>query len=207
MKRIKCFVTIFLLIKSAAILLGFSDPYHPSASLTVLHQDTIRHFVGEFYGGGIVFRVDKSGRHGMICSISDIRIQKQPQLPAERIKSSKETSSLENIDSNINGTDAIRYCDGYTNSNSGTGVFSDWFLPTINDLETLYRVKDMINTVIESRDKNITVPITKIYWSSSQINDDRYSGDYWLFDIDNGNRVTTSRPRPFSTGIRAVRTF
>jgi hypothetical protein len=202
MKRIKCFVTIFLLIMSAANLLGFSDPIHPSASLNVLHQDSIRHFVGEFYGGGIVFHVDKSGRHGMICSISDVRIQKQPQF-----KNSRETSSLEKIGSNINGADAIRCCDGYTNSNSGTGVFSDWFLPTIDDLETLHRVKDMINTVIESRDKNITEPLTKIYWSSSKINDERYSGDYWLFDIDSRTRVTTSRPRPFSTGIRAIRTF
>ena len=207
MKRIKYLITIFLLTKLTTNLLGFSDLSHPYGSMNDLHQDTIKHFVGEFYGGGIVFHIDNYGRHGMICSISDIQIHKQSQLSGEKNKNSKETLSLENIDSNIKGSDAINCCDGYTNTNFGTGVFSDWYLPTINDLETLYKVKDMINIVFESRDKNITEPLAKIYWSSSKLYDERFSGDYWLFDINNGNRITTSRPRPFSTGIRAVRTF
>jgi hypothetical protein len=207
MKRIICFVIIFLLFKSATNLPVFSEPDQHSAELDILQQDTIRHFVGEFYGGGIVFHLDNSGHHGMICSISDIQIHKQPQLPGERIKDSNETSSLVSIDSNICGTDAIRCCDDYTNSNIGTGVFSYWYLPAITDLETLYKVKGMINKVIESCDKNITEPLTKTFWSSSKKFYERYSGDYWLFDIENGNRVTTSIPRPFSTGIRAVQTF
>lgn len=207
MKRIKCLVTIFLLIKSTTNLLGFSDPNHPSASLNVLHQDTIKHFVGEFYGGGIVFHVDNSGRHGMICSLSDIRIYKQPQLPREKMTNSKDVPSYKNNDADIQGTDAIRCCDGYTNSNYGTGIFSDWYLPTIDDLEILYKVKDIINKALESYDKNTTDPLTKMYWSNSKFYDELFGYEYWAFDFKNGNRATSRRPPPGITGIRAVRAF
>jgi hypothetical protein len=35
--------------------------------------DSIKHYVGELFGGGVVFSVDESKQHGLICSMSDIR--------------------------------------------------------------------------------------------------------------------------------------
>jgi hypothetical protein len=54
--------------------------------------------VGELFGGGVVFSVDESKQHGLICSMSDIRDPVSSQLDLKQdpipIKSQPDTKSL-----------------------------------------------------------------------------------------------------------------
>ena len=57
-------------INSSALLDSSSLTSELSALVTI-------HYVGEFYGGGIVFEVDDEGKHGLIATTIDKSIRKQ----------------------------------------------------------------------------------------------------------------------------------
>ncbi len=195
MKTFRYFLVIILLIEPAIILCN-------------TQVENGKHFVGELYGGGIVFSVDRTGEHGLICSISDIRINKPSVTTRETIKNTGSSSPYKYDNPKITATDAIESCDDYSNSDFGKGVFSDWQLPTINQLEMLFKEKTAVNKTLEGIDKKYAEPLNKIYYSSSMTHDERF-GEYWLFDINDGYRITLigSGTRQFLTGIRAVREF
>ena len=43
------------------------------------------HYVGELFGGGIIFRVDNSGQHGLIVSLVDLNMVKEIIIHKEMI--------------------------------------------------------------------------------------------------------------------------
>jgi len=56
---------------------------------------------------------------------------------------------------------AAKVCDDYTNTESGTGVYSDWYLPSRDELNHLYTNRAAIGGFSSEY---------KFYWSSSEIN-------------------------------------
>jgi hypothetical protein len=197
MKKINCFLIITFLIITAIKTQGFSR-FNPNEILTDNPQkDTIKHHIGELYGGGVIFYIDDTGQHGLICSMFDLR-----RGNFEKIGSKLVISQYNEIDAR----DAKIICDNYQNSNYGTGVFSDWYLPTINDLERLYGVKDRINKVLEECDKNLTSPLRGYYWSSYRdLSEFSLSYQNWVYNIDDGNRGYTTLKGIMS--VRAIRKF
>jgi hypothetical protein len=173
-----------------------------------LTNDTIHH-VGDLFGGGVVFFVDRTGQHGLICSLSDIvdlkSLQQFSKQDPTKLKGRKDSAVL------INQVFAVRkiehaeeLCDNYTNSNHGTGEFSDWHLPTLDQLEILFLVKNEVNKALKDFNKTKTDPLNKEYWSSSRNYDDLMMGSNWIFDFNNGSRGFTNLPSVF---VRAVRDF
>jgi hypothetical protein len=106
-----------------------------------------------------------------------------------------------------NSQNAKIACDGYTNSNYGTGIFSDWFLPTIDNLELLYKVKDVINKVLGDCDQKVVDPLAKTYWSDSKYYNELWGYQNWALDIRNGIRSSSRLPPSNFFGIRAIRSF
>ncbi len=206
MWKLKSLLPVFLLIIALIAFSGFSEL--PQSNLTLKNQsgDTKKHYIGELFGGGIIYFIDSSGLHGRICSLSDLEIIKFPQLPGITTKNQKSTNPFDDDQSIIKGSDVISCCDSYTNSNYSTGIYSDWILPTIDDLETLFKVRDKVNQTIVKCDSITTGPLFGVYWSSTKINDDRF-GEFWLFDLNYGSRITTLKPNSHFTRIRAIRAF
>jgi len=99
-------------------------------------------------------------------------------------------------------TSAAALCNDYTNINYGTGIFTDWYLPAIDQLSELYYNKYSVNLALE-KDGNAltTVFVRNYYWSSTNT----ASNSAWVMyfnygysDYDNKGNVHF---------VRAIRNF
>lgn len=211
MRQLKYFLSVsFILILTLAIKAETIFPMDINNPLR-LENDTLFYFVGELFGGGVVFFVDGSKQHGLICSLSDIRNAKSIELYKKQdpkfLKDRPDSSVLMNQVFAVSNPDrANELCDNYTNSDHGTGHFSDWHLPSIDDLKILYSVRNVVNKSLSKYSTKIYDNLDKMYWSSSKITDET-QGTNWLFNFDGGYLVSTFRPVPGTTFVRAIRSF
>lgn len=134
------------------------------------------HYEGELFGGGVVFYVDHTGNHGLICSMTDLSTSRTWSSVTSGLIGATAQSDWDG-QGNTNAimgqsghtSSAASLCDGYTNADYGTGTFSDWYLPTIDDLSLLYNAKRIANKTLDSDSNAATTAITKnYYWSSSE---------------------------------------
>ena len=157
---------------------------------------TLSFTIGLAYGGGIVFYIDASGHHGLIAATVD---QGSGTHWAEAgyqdtyVPGGTSTA----IGSGSTNTDHIvaqngltnTYAAGMTRSYTGGG-YSDWFLPSIDELNLMYQQKLVIGNLANNW-----------YWSSSESGasvarfmafNDGGQGDYY---------------KAYSCLVRAVRAF
>jgi hypothetical protein len=128
---------------------------------------------------------------------------KQDPIP---IKNDPDTKALMSKDYAVKNRDrAVDLCDSYSNSNYGTGIFSNWHLPTIDELKTLYNVKNEINKALEKFGNSVTDPLIKDYWSSSKMHSE-IMDSYYQFNFEDGTIIISPNLKG-KTYVRAVRTF
>ncbi len=140
------------------------------------------HFVGELYGGGVVFHVykDENGNeHGLIVSLTDLSAGISWGLDEFNVPNCENTwNGAANTDSFISAgglaTDASGICYNYT----GSG-FNDWYLPALDELNLLYNNRFSVNITLRA-----TPQATELgqiwYWSSTEY--DAYYAWYFRFD-------------------------
>jgi hypothetical protein len=154
--------------------------------------------VGQSYGGGIVAYIDGTGVHGLIAAIAD----KDTVIVWHNSNSGTTGATATALGTGNANTNAIvalygtesnaaKWCADYTNTETGTGVYSDWFLPSRDELDKLYDNRSAIGGFNTS----------ERYWSSSE-----YSASQALrqsfIDGSIANRYKNSVYR-----VRAVRIF
>jgi hypothetical protein len=134
----------------------------------------IPHYVGELYGGGVVFYVDHTGMHGLICSMADLGADKWSNIineigvTAQNAWDGQSNTNAILAQAGFSGG-AAKLCNEYTNSNYGTGVFSDWFLPSIDQLIRLHIAIYEVNKALDTDGNIDTQVIFRIScWSSSE---------------------------------------
>ena len=165
------------------------------------------HYVGELYGGGVVFWVDETGESGLIVSMVDISTSQawsdvtNVTVPNGALSDWDGQTNSTNIIAQSTSTSAADICAGYTNADYGTNTYSDWYLPSIGELNhiwnNLYEVQKAIDTY-----GNGTTTITKnYYWSSSE----RNALHAWPFLFSAGNVINASKSNPYC--VRGVRAF
>jgi hypothetical protein len=114
------------------------------ANYYVYSQDEIssHHSVGEEYGGGIVFYVDNSGKHGLIAQKKDLTMEKVMWGGNGITNATSMTNGQENTQLivkymmlyHLNAiNDAACGCDILESEGYG-----DWFLPSIDELQKMY---------------------------------------------------------------------
>jgi hypothetical protein len=141
--------------------------------------------VGELREGGIVFWVDPADNtHGKVCAFED--------APTA-----------------LNWLDAITYSGSYTNLDTGTGVYSNWYLPSRDELQFMYANLQRFGCSTNSpagtdvglcatRKANF---LNAYYMSSTTAGSD----NVWLQNFNVGNQVSAGKSNPYN--VRAVRAF
>ena len=175
-----------------------------NGKLTVSSLSSAR-YIGESYGGGVIFHLwkDSAGvEHGLIVSI---------------VNQGTLNSAYSNIDSTVSG--ATSTWDGLANTNllkaqigatSGAwklcddysyGGFTDWYLPAMDELKLLESNRFNVNKTL-STIGGATQLVNQFYWSSTEIN---ATGAFYLSGgldyITNGSKSTNN------LNVRAIRKF
>ena len=156
--------------------------------------------IGDFRDGGIVFWVDGTGQHGLVCDINDLVISTWGCYG----------TTISGADGTVigtgsqNTTDILAGCTAANTAadrcaNSTAQSYSDWFLPSKDELNQMYTNSAAIDsTAIANGGSAFT---TNYYWSSSE-----YSNNWSrILHFNSGYQGWDSKA--WNNYVRAVRAF
>jgi len=149
-----------------------------------------KHFIGEHFGGGIIFYLDGTGEHGLIVTTED-----QPMgdwgcfLTLIPGTSTELGTGQANTTILVNGcpstSTAAFICDNLTFNG-----YSDWYLPSRDELIEIYNHRQVIGNYVPN-----------YYWSSSEYSD----AAAWSQEFNNGSYY--GRAKYDVSYVRAIRSF
>jgi hypothetical protein len=156
--------------------------------------------IGEFRDGGVVFWVDASGQHGLVCDIQDLGVAGWG-CNGTSISGADGTaigSGQQNTIDILVGCSTVGIA-AYLCDNSTAQGYSDWFLPGKDALYELYDKQNDINFSLLINGGNEFN--YGFYWSSSE-ND---IGTAWEQQFQNGTQWSFNKT--YLWNVRAVRAF
>ncbi len=167
------------------------------------------HYVGEKWGGGIVFYVfnDSSGVHGLVAATEDqskaviwfplvggkdVQIGVSGDSFGAGAGNTDVLMDIQRVE-HITGNFAAKVCADYTVTVGGV-TYDDWYLPSRWELYVLYQKR----TVVGGFDN-------RFYWSSTELD----AGWAWEkeFGIDEDGESGRSHPKNTKNPVRAIRSF
>lgn len=165
------------------------------------------HYVGELYGGGIVFYVYENGKHGLIASLDDLDGGSGVEWAPSDVSVSGAQSwwngpanTAAIVATHGAGTYAAQLCDDYANDG-----FTDWRLPSISELKLIDKSTYVIDAILElDGDPNTNGPnLEEIYWSSTEQTGRTERAKAYNFT----NTHTEQKDKSETYFVRAVRAF
>jgi hypothetical protein len=161
-----------------------------TASPYVVNATT--HYIGESYGGGIVFWVDATGQHGLIAATAD----QSAGIQWNNGSSTTTNAVRDGIGAGMYNTERIIANQGAGNyaaqlcANYQGGGYGDWCLPSKYELNLLYAQKVSVGG------------FDGAYYCCSSEND---HNNAWIQSFINGLQIGYNKD--FSFCVRAVRAF
>ncbi|MBU2649356.1 MAG: DUF1566 domain-containing protein [Bacteroidetes bacterium] len=151
----------------------------------------LQYEIGDPFNGGIIFYIDDSGEHGLIAAENDLN---------DRYKwgCNKQLGAFDLNDGAVNSTIIAKNCN---NKNGAAAMcsdlilsgFDDWYLPSINELEKLYRSQAKIGNFSGG-----------CYWSSTE--DPKIKDRSWGINfIKDGKKIRDDKNTKFF--VRPIRKF
>ncbi len=200
-----------LLIYNTATVTGVTPGYYynsgTSGSPVWERFITDKHYVGELYGGGIVFWLDHTGQHGLIVSMVDLSTsQAWSNITSTLIGTTNDWDGANNTTA-ITGqsghtNSAAKLCEDYTNADYSTGTYSDWYLPSVAELNHVWNNFYEVQKALTNDGNGTTTQLVRnIYWSSSEYD----AGSAWGFYFSDG--YTGYGYKSYTSYVRAVRAF
>jgi hypothetical protein len=198
--------TAYTFSVTATNAIGTSPASDTSSSITPVSP------VGDFYQGGVIFYLFEAGdtgyvageTHGLIAAVADqssgIRWYKGSYSATGAIATAIGTGSA-NTDAIITeqGATETSYAAGLARAYTGGG-YTDWFLPSKDELIKMYLKKGDINTTaLANGGSNFA---TVYYWSSTEAG--KY--DAWIKFFSNANSQGFG-DKSFTYNVRAIRAF
>ncbi|MCX6243553.1 MAG: DUF1566 domain-containing protein [Bacteroidetes bacterium] len=188
--------------------------YYNGTVWTAVAGNGSAHYVGELYGGGIVVAVWKEAgvEEGLIASLVDMQTSGASYTMAwsgnttasigataqSPIDGQTNTNAIIGQSGGGNTADrAATVCDAYTNTETGTGVYSDWYLPAAWELNQCYNVAFVVNSILGAANGFQFAT----YWISTE----NASNLAWFQYFTNGQ--ATSNFKSTTLRVRAVRRF
>jgi len=186
-----------------------SVPYALYAKTAGSTSGTSGHYVGELYGGGVVFWVDHTGQHGLIASMIDLSTSQAWSNVSSSLIGPTAQSDWDGL-SNSNAivgqathsSSAAQLCLDYTNADYGTGTYSDWYLPSRGELNDLWNNIKAVQKALDSDGNATTTAMAKSYYWSSSENPTNHA---WGFTFSLGHAEGSGKN--FEHYVRAVRAF
>lgn len=178
-----------------------SVPYalHAKTAENITNGGCLTHYVGEKFGGGIIVLVWKENgvEHGLIASLTDVSAAAQYSSITDTMIGSTAQSP---IDGQANTTAIVGQGDvsgaAYLCDNYASGGFTDWYLPSLWELNQCYIAAYVVNTVLGASNGFQFA----YYWSSTEIEENAFEYSFYDGIIDANNKNTNNR-------VRAVRKF
>jgi Protein of unknown function (DUF1566) len=165
------------------------------------------HYVGELYGGGIVVAVWQVAgiEKGLIASLADISASATwSNITSTLIGITAQSPTNGQANTNAilgqggHTSSAAKLCNDYTNTNTGTGIYSDWYLPAAWELNQCYNAAYVVNTILGGTNG---FQFAVNYWSSTEDS----NTNAWYQNFLDGYTHTNGKGNPWS--VRAVRMF
>ena len=204
-----------------------------SFSFQGFSQENQLYKIGDFAQGGIVFWLDESGQHGLVCAKKDQaeRVQWDKELvyngpvmscPPRNTKSvaiadgiyAGKTNTKEIIEfvGDTNTSYAAIICDELIVEEDSC-VYDDWYLPARDELIMLYTNRKLINAIAVKHGGNSFDK--KSYWSSTDVNCEEkpYSlmdkvHTAWQHNFNRGGKSFQIAARKYMPlAVRAIRAF
>jgi hypothetical protein len=154
--------------------------------------------IGQNYAGGIIFYLDNSGQHGLVCAPSDIGSYQWGcpgfccDVPVTFGSGAQNTTTIVSLCSQLNS--AALACSNYSISG-----YSDWYLPSFQELNEVWQ-----NLILNGISANL---VLNNYWSSSDFGiDGGCAGRAWAYNFAIGDaNFSWGKDSNFYT--RPVRSF
>ena len=157
------------------------------------------HYIGESYGGGIVFYVYDNGQHGLISSTSNqsssikwwAGAYTNTMAYADGVGAGKANTALIISSQGLGDgtTYAARICNEYSVT-VGDVTYGDWYLPSKHELNLLFTQSSVVGGFVNS-----------YYWSSTDLNGFNAWLQVW------GNGYQGDYGKSYSFCVRAIRSF
>jgi hypothetical protein len=158
------------------------------------------HFIGEIYGGGVVFYVYDNKQHGLIAAVKDQDsaiewyngTKRYTNTAGDGINAGEMNTALiiaMQTNDNPMGNFAAKVCADYSVTVNNL-TYGDWYLPSKFELALMYQQKDAIGG-FES----------DYYWSSTEFS----SVTAWSMSFTDGAQFNLNKSLPY--GVRAIRSF
>lgn len=172
-------------------------------------------YIGELYGGGIIFWLDKTGEHGLILSLTDLGYTNKWSNATNILLGTGETDGKHNTELIINQNghieSAAKTCYDYVNLDYGSGIYEDWYLPSYFELFLLHKNFFEIQQVLTTISSNSIKPLAmSTYFSSTEI----WEVSIFCFDFSSFNFLGVGKKDGevpnygiFYSYIRAIRKF
>ena len=176
------------------------------ASTDYINENEV-YTIGQLAQGGVIFYLDSTKKHGLVCSLKNIST------------SLTWAPSYDNCGANQDGIGAGAYNTqqiiatgggSYTSSNCAAvacdalrdGGYSDWYLPSLDELNQLYLQKTTVNSACTRAGGDML--LGAVYWSSLEGSED--PADFaWVEAFSNGYQDYDYKDDV--PAVRAVRAF
>jgi len=174
--------------------------FSQESAITVANTIAAPLSIGDSYQGGIIAYIDGTGQHGLIAAPSD----QSTGISWDNGSITTTGATATALGTGMANTNAIIVSQGegsYAASlcrNSTLGGYSDWYLPSKDELNTLWA-----NLGSTSAMRTANGFASGYYWSSTESNSN--STLAWFQYFLNGNQVSSYKYNV--TYVRAVRTF
>ena len=166
--------------------------------------------IGDFVHGGIVFWVDETGQHGLVCAKKDQSASMRwfggtnghTRAKGDGVYAGKANTAII-IAATVsigddNATYAARACNELQLEEERVPKYGDWYLPSNHELNLMFLKKAEINTTAGRQSGS---SLSSAYWSSTEIDND---GAYKV-NMSDGKGAEASKGS--TSNVRAVRTF
>jgi hypothetical protein len=150
--------------------------------------------IGQHFGGGIIFYIDSTGKHGLIAAPNDDTMGQISWGHGANVLTHASGTSIGTGNSNTNKIVNVLGLSGVYAAlvcyNEGFNGFTDWYLPSKLELAQLFKRRNIVGGFSATN-----------YWSSTE------AGKSKAWDQEFGGGFQFQDTKSFTLRVRAIRSF